>query len=409
MLPEATWRHTHPRQLLQALSLAPGQQLPRDSLADLLWPQASTAAALNRLYHAVHALRKILLGHGVHEDVPLVSIRAGIVTLSECLRCDTDAHAFLHAVAAARSATDADSARRWAEAADALIPAAGKHAWKHDKVLGSLRDELLRAALWVLEYIAVAFAANPEAAHAAWQRLHEFDPTHERAALQMAEFRMQQGDRAGAQAVVSAGLTELRASLNGASHELEAAWVQTVSEPLRREGGTRGAQLTSPFSPVAHSKPLPAGRRTRTASQLSITRGLDAAIDLARARVEQLLFAKAARWITLVGQSRRRCEALARAVAATAADRHGMATSAYMVTGRESDRGLPALEHLQLDRPTLLLVHRLEALPSVAIDLLNRLRRHSNLHVLATGRGPANCRAEHVVVLLDTPPGAEVG
>jgi predicted ATPase/DNA-binding SARP family transcriptional activator len=79
-----TARH-HVRAVL-ALAGASAHGIERDALADALWPESSTEAARNRLYHTVHLARRALSDVAWEDD--WIVVRQGRVVLDERVACD---------------------------------------------------------------------------------------------------------------------------------------------------------------------------------------------------------------------------------------------------------------------------------------------------------------------------------
>jgi DNA-binding SARP family transcriptional activator len=96
------WRLRKAKTLVKLLALAPGHRLHRDVVADVLWPDATPAAASNNLHQIVHNIRRMMGASsiGVHDDV----IRLGAA--SELI---VDVDLFEQAAAKARSAGDIDA------------------------------------------------------------------------------------------------------------------------------------------------------------------------------------------------------------------------------------------------------------------------------------------------------------
>jgi len=73
------WRLRKARTLVKLLALAPGRQLHRDVLLELLWPEREPASAANNLHQALHVARRVLGGDGPPGD--LLRLRDDVVIL----------------------------------------------------------------------------------------------------------------------------------------------------------------------------------------------------------------------------------------------------------------------------------------------------------------------------------------
>ncbi|MFF1285726.1 BTAD domain-containing putative transcriptional regulator [Streptomyces sp. NPDC058299] len=73
------WRLRKARSLLKVLCLAPGHQMHRERLYDLLWPDLERRAAANNLHQVLYAARRALTGAGAAGDV--VVLRDDLVLL----------------------------------------------------------------------------------------------------------------------------------------------------------------------------------------------------------------------------------------------------------------------------------------------------------------------------------------
>lgn len=105
-IPDSAWRRRAERSLLLLLLMTPGHQLPRDRLLDLLWPEAPLPTALNSLYKALHAMRRVLepdLAHG--RSSAYVETGAELIALRPLPGTWVDLDAFTEALTRARTAT----------------------------------------------------------------------------------------------------------------------------------------------------------------------------------------------------------------------------------------------------------------------------------------------------------------
>ncbi|MFL5273985.1 MAG: BTAD domain-containing putative transcriptional regulator, partial [Anaeromyxobacteraceae bacterium] len=83
-VPASAWRRRRPADLLRLLALAPGRALPREHVADALWPGRDAALGANNLHRGLYDLRHILGGRQV-------DLEHGVVRLDPAAWVDVDA------------------------------------------------------------------------------------------------------------------------------------------------------------------------------------------------------------------------------------------------------------------------------------------------------------------------------
>src|SRR5262245_19296176 len=83
-VPAQAWEHRRAADLVKLLALSPEHRLPRDEVAEALWPQLNATAGVANLHKAAHYARKAL---GWPEAIVL---RRGVVELAPGQRVETD-------------------------------------------------------------------------------------------------------------------------------------------------------------------------------------------------------------------------------------------------------------------------------------------------------------------------------
>ena len=82
-VPEAAWRLKKARELVKLLALAPGHQLHREQVMDVLWRDRDPAAAANNLHQAVYVARRAL-------DRGAIEVRDEMLQLTADVEVDVD-------------------------------------------------------------------------------------------------------------------------------------------------------------------------------------------------------------------------------------------------------------------------------------------------------------------------------
>ena len=85
------WRLRKAKGLVKLLALAPGHQLHREQLMDLLWPELEPSAAANQLRKALHVARRNLRPGGDTAPTPIVRRDELISLRRSSLRVDLEA------------------------------------------------------------------------------------------------------------------------------------------------------------------------------------------------------------------------------------------------------------------------------------------------------------------------------
>jgi DNA-binding SARP family transcriptional activator len=173
------WPSLRSAQLLQLLSLAPGQRLTRDRVIDALWPQLGPDAGAANLRKAAHHARQAL---GRHDSLLL---QGGEVLLWAHGTVAIDAERFEQRAAAALAAAPSLQRAACEQALSAyggdLLPGASYEAWSEParERLHALFIELLRTGQQ-------------------WERLAQHAPTDEPAHRELMAAELAAGNRAAA-------------------------------------------------------------------------------------------------------------------------------------------------------------------------------------------------------------------
>src|SRR3954451_14269498 len=85
---DRSWRLRKARTVVKVLALAPEQQMHRDRLLELLWPDSTAQAAVNNLHQALYVARRELVDP--HRDEGVLTMRDGVVLLSAHGPVETD-------------------------------------------------------------------------------------------------------------------------------------------------------------------------------------------------------------------------------------------------------------------------------------------------------------------------------
>jgi len=166
------WSRRSAAALVKILALAPGHRLHRESVMDLLWPDAFPEQAAPRLHKAAHYARRA----AGHEDA--VVLRGDVVWLFPNAEVSVDAVRFEDLSRQAVSEQDPQRAREaLAWYTGELLPADRYEDW------ASERRELL--ALRRLDVLRVA---------GAWRDIAEEEPTDEEAHTRLMEQQLAAGD-----------------------------------------------------------------------------------------------------------------------------------------------------------------------------------------------------------------------
>jgi predicted ATPase/DNA-binding SARP family transcriptional activator len=105
-VPDDAWRLRKAKGLVKLLALAPGHQLHREQICELLWPERGPESARNNFHQALHAARRALATVGVDAGDVLV-LRDELVVLDP--RASVDADEFTAAAEHARTRGDPQS------------------------------------------------------------------------------------------------------------------------------------------------------------------------------------------------------------------------------------------------------------------------------------------------------------
>ncbi len=402
-LPDDAWLRRAPRSLFLLLLATPGYRLPRDQVLDLLWPDVPAENALNALYVALHALRRVL------EPDLRAGRTSAYVDLSRDtvrLRPDTvawvDVDAFEAALAAA-AITQEDRQERLREA----VALYGGDLLADEPYLDwpVARRERLRLAFRraVLELAESELAARPLAEVPALERLLFADPTDEPVyrLLMRALAAAGRRDDALGQFERCAGALRTEMGVEPAvetvalANEIRAA-VPIASRPsVTAAPAVRLDNLPTPPTPL-----IGRGRELES--------------------LQDLLLDPDVRLVTVTGPAGIGKTRLALEAARQAADEFTdgvcfvplaavrqadlVLPSIARSLGVQEGQGRSAVETLGEalhDRDLLLVLDNLEQVVDVADEIATLLAGCRRLKVLATSREPLHLRAEHV---WSTPP-----
>jgi predicted ATPase/DNA-binding SARP family transcriptional activator len=189
------WRLRKAAMLVKALALAPGHQMHRDQVADLLWPSFDAAAAMRNLAQTVYIARS-RLGRDPDGQTVLPLRGDTLVLGTPACPVSVDVDAFRAAAAAARASGEAD---RYREAlalyAGDLLPDDRNVEW-----VVTARDELRAELVELLMDLARAegrAGLYPDAIRTL-RRAVRTDPLNEDAHGALIRMRAAAGDRRGA-------------------------------------------------------------------------------------------------------------------------------------------------------------------------------------------------------------------
>lgn len=104
----SSWRLQKARSLVKLLALAPGHQMHREHVMELLWPDLEPEAAANNLYYALHIARRALAGerHRPHSVATVLRFEQHILSLHPAVSLWIDVDTFERAAAAAMASQD---------------------------------------------------------------------------------------------------------------------------------------------------------------------------------------------------------------------------------------------------------------------------------------------------------------
>jgi DNA-binding SARP family transcriptional activator/predicted ATPase len=410
------WTLKHARCLWQMLCLAPGHRLPKEEVIEALWPEArSASAAANRLYHTLHALRALLAAAGVATAEPAVALVAGVLRLHEGVELQVDATAFHQAAWRARQAPagSAEASQALRQAA-ALATGALAVGVASDDWFAARRQTLLREQAWVLEqWITQQQQPHDHDANellAALQRLLNVEPCNEWAHRQVMDLHAAAGRQ-----------------------DLALQQYTACSRSLRRELGVEPTQATQASakhiaqSAVAQASPLASTKSTPALRHLPRTGEKLLGRQRELAQLRHWLVHEGARLVTVLAGSGIGKTRLALAAAhELAADFDGQV---MWVSLGPLARASAFAEHVCLtlglsmdqvsadasfctavgQRRALLVLDRLEHLPSASNTIAHWLNQLPGLQVLVTSQLPAHLREErllHLPPLLEQDPAA---
>ena len=184
-----------PRQLLRLLTLRRGTLVPKDVIAEALWPERRPADAGGNIEVLVSRIRRAL------GDPTLIQTGSGGYALTSDARCWVDAEAFLAAVAAGRTLLAERPTEALVPFRNALEIWQGEPLAEDTYVEWAQEDRryLARALLEALEGAAAAALAGDPAEAITWaERALAREPLREASAMLAVQALAASGDQAGA-------------------------------------------------------------------------------------------------------------------------------------------------------------------------------------------------------------------
>jgi DNA-binding SARP family transcriptional activator/predicted ATPase len=175
------WRAKHARWLLQLIALQSGGQMHRDQVLDRLWPESDGEAAANRLYHTLHALRKLFEPYGIDPEQPVLQLQAGVVRLNPSHQIVIDACEFQALVVQARANRDETAQAAQLEQAIALYSGDLLVNEPFEDWVARARAGYKRDYLWALDRLASLYSAQARIDEAIelYKKLVDTEPTDE--------------------------------------------------------------------------------------------------------------------------------------------------------------------------------------------------------------------------------------
>ncbi len=183
--------------LLAHLILHQGEDLPRERLAHLFWPESGESQARTNMRQALHRLRSALPDADAFLKVDKNNV---------AWRADAPSHLDVAEFEGLSSAADSESLRRAVEIyAGDLFPEC------FDDWIVPMRERLRERFLGVLERLAEAFERERDyrGALPLAKQIHESDPLNEESVLRLMRLLALSGDRAAALAVYHRFATSL--------------------------------------------------------------------------------------------------------------------------------------------------------------------------------------------------------
>ena len=175
---DVDWRLTKARNIVKLLAIAPGHQLHREYLMDLLWPDLSAGSADNNFHQALHSARRALATVlDEQPGGPPIRLRQGIVTFNPDIRFWVDVDEF---TALAQAAIDSGDPSLYNAAIDIyrgeLLPEDRYEEWSAPR-----RASLQQTFIDLLQKLGQIHEARRESTPAidVYRRIVELDPISE--------------------------------------------------------------------------------------------------------------------------------------------------------------------------------------------------------------------------------------
>jgi predicted ATPase/DNA-binding SARP family transcriptional activator len=253
IIADKDWRLRKTRNLIKLLALAPGHQLHREQLLDLLWPEESPERASHNLHQSLYVARRALVESG-GKTSRYLSLNDEVISLAPSERLWIDVDEFEAAAQLARAHKEPTSYRAALKLYGGdLLPEDRYEEWAERR-----RESLRQTYIGLLIEFAAIHAATRQfdLGIEALQRVIENDPANEEAHRGLMRLYAQSGRRQQA-------LRQYQLLKEALTRDVDAS-PDPVSEQLHQDI----QQGTLPDSAPAHPKrtsepvlPLPPGAR----------------------------------------------------------------------------------------------------------------------------------------------------
>ncbi len=178
-IPSSAWRLTKARSLVQLLALAPGHELHREQVMEILWPGADSRATAGNYRQVIHAARRALHVARIEASASpsILDVRGGTISLNPAASLWIDVDEFNRLIAKGRQTRDYAMLESAADLYTGdLLPADPYGDWFEER-----RIALRGAAVALLVELAAERERRGEYEHAVvlLQRVLELDIAHE--------------------------------------------------------------------------------------------------------------------------------------------------------------------------------------------------------------------------------------